>query len=483
MGRNRRRHASIASFSSSSLSATTPGQGNEQKQSSVENTNSTLTSLQASTIADVERTFALPSPFPDEGFMINEVEHMVDFNTEVVDDQPSSRLTQTAFNPGDLFTIDIVGPVISTLVCILFLLFTLYQANGVADNYETMDLSHKLVELQKISWFPTGGTFLEAQLTVGLVMAFSAFAQALTGFGFAVVAVGALSSMPWLLHSELYDVITPVAATLGALVGFILLIPYAFATGEKTEESPGLEWKEILPLLIPCTVLTPLGIQLNSMVDPAVGTRVLAGLILGFVGYKLLPMIQDFASGDQEDEGKQHDEMVASLSSATAVSSPLTATALASELEVVAGVNELENDDSQAIASALVAELEPTPWLQSRASAILFGSLAGISGGAFDVQGPPLCVYGDAKGWSPAQFRNNILTVVALNSALVVGIDYYQGLLGDFYYSYFCITSLPGVLVGVIIGQYASSRIDPVLFKNLVLIMCLGLGLQLLTVG
>ena len=43
---------------------------------------------------------------------------------------------------------------------------------------------------------------------------------------------------------------------------------------------------------------------------------------------------------------------------------------------------------------------------------ILFGSLAGISGGAFDVQGPPLCVYGDAKGWSQAQFRNNILTVV-----------------------------------------------------------------------
>jgi len=66
---------------------------------------------------------------------------------------------------------------------------------------------------------------------------------------------------------------------------------------------------------------------------------------------------------------------------------------------------------------------------------------------------------------------------------LVVGIDYYQGLLGDFYYSYFCITSLPGVLVGLTLGQYASSRIDPVLFKNLVLIMCLGLGLQLLTVG
>jgi len=396
----------------------------------------------------------LPSPSSD-GFIIDtvdQIEHLVD-GTDVVDENPSSLLSVSTLNPmSGLFTIDIIGPFVSTAVCVLFLLFTLYQANGVADNYENMDLSHKITELSKISWFPTGGTFLEAQLTVGLVMAFSAFAQALTGFGFAVVAVGALSSMPWLLHSELYDVITPVAATLGALVGFILLIPYAFASGPKTDESPGLEWNEILPLLIPCTVLTPLGIQLNSMVDPAVGTRVLAGLILGFVAYKLVPMAQEFIAANNNNDDAID---VGSLSSASEL-----------ELEVVD------------------ANAEPeTPWLQSRSAAIVFGSLAGISGGAFDVQGPPLCVYGDAKGWSPAQFRNNVLTVVALNSALVVGIDYYQGLLHDFYYSYFCITSLPGVLLGVIIGQYASERIDPVLFKNLVLIMCLGLGLQLLTVS
>ena len=104
-------------------------------------------------------------------------------------------------------------------------------------------------------------------------------------------------------------------------------------------------------------------------------------------------------------------------------------------------------------------------------------------GGAFDVQGPPLCVYGDAKGWSPAKFRNTVLAVVCLNSALVVALDYFDGTLGDFYYSYFCLTSLPGVLMGVVAGQYASKRIDPVLFKNLVLVMCLGLGIQLLRVS
>jgi len=265
-----------------------------------------------------------------------------------------------------------------------------------------------------------------------------------------------MSSMPWLLHSELYDVITPVAATLGALVGFILLIPYAFAEGPATEEEPGLDWGEILPLLIPCTILTPVGIQLNSMVDPVLGTRILAGLIMGFVAYKLVPIVQEaLGSDDDNDE------------SGVVID--------------VTGGSPVVTTDAALLLSA--DDTEEVPFLQSRTAAILFGSAAGIFGGAFDVQGPPLCVYGDAKGWSPAKFRNIILAVVCLNSALVVAIDYFEGALGDFYYSYFCLTSLPGVLLGVVAGQWASERIDPVLFKNLVLVMCLGLGIQLLRVS
>ncbi len=341
-----------------------------------------------------------------------------------------------------LISADVLGPLFSVIFVISFLFFTLLNSGGISDTFLSMNLEAKLNVLSKISWFP--GTVQESQVVVGLVMAFSAFAQALTGFGFAVVAVGALSSMSWLLHSELYEVITPVAATLGALVGFILLIPYAFAEGPPTEDEPGLDWSEILPLLIPCTILTPLGVQLNSMVDPILATRVLAALIMGFVGYKLVPTIQEsFGNGDGSGEEIQ---------------------------QPVEGLVVSQEEDG-------------SDFLQSRAGAILLGSAAGIFGGAFDVQGPPLCVYGDAKGWSPAKFRNTVLAVVCLNSAFVVAIDFFEGALGDFYYSYFCLTSLPGVLLGIVAGQYASKRIDPVLFKNIVLVMCLGLGIQLLGVS
>lgn len=328
-----------------------------------------------------------------------------------------------------------LGPALSVALTLFFLFHTLLTGDGISDAFATMDFHAKFDVLTRISWFP--GTFREAQVIVGLVMAVAAFAQALSGFGFGVLAIGAMSSMPWLLHSELYEVMTPVTATLGALVGFILLIPYAVAEGPATEDEPGLDWDEIAALLVPCTVLTPLGIKLGGVVDPVLGTRVLAVLIMGFVAYKLVPMVQE-ALGSADDPAV---------------------------LEASAELKEGDN------------------FLQTRTAAILLGSAAGVFGGAFDIQGPPLCVYGDAKGWSPAQFRNNILAVVCLNSAFVVAVDYFQGILGSFYYSYFCLTSLPGVLLGLVAGQYASERIDPVLFKNLVLLMCLGLGIQLLQVS
>ena len=118
---------------------------------------------------------------------------------------------------------------------VVFLLFHLRYSNNISDTFLDLELPQKIDVLSRTSWIP--GASGDAQLVVASVMAVSAFAQALTGFGFAVISVGALSSMPWLLHSELYEVITPVAATLGALVGAILLLPNV----------RNLAWREILP--------------------------------------------------------------------------------------------------------------------------------------------------------------------------------------------------------------------------------------------
>jgi len=350
----------------------------------------------------------------------------------------------------------VVGALVTCVATLCFLMYVLLQSNLFSDSYYTMTLAEKLDILRRISWFPgvntSGGLEMqEAQVLVALVMGLSAFAQALTGFGFAVVSVGALSSMPWLLHSELYDVITPVAATLGAVVGFILLLPSA----------RNLAWREILPLLVPCTVLTPVGVSLSSAVDPIVATKILAALILSFVAYQLYGQVSAMLSGGDDD------------------APPTAADALTTDAVAADALAAIAPATNAPAADAATAEAA-APALPA---AIAFGSLAGIFGGAFDIQGPPLVVYGNLREWSPQKFRDNVLAVVALNSLFVVAIDFLQETyLFNFYYSYFCLTSLPVVLLGVAAGQFASKRIDPAGFKRVVLLMCLGLGVQLLTV-
>lgn len=316
---------------------------------------------------------------------------------------------------------------------VVFLLFHLRYSNNISDTFLDLELPQKIDVLSRTSWIP--GASGDAQLVVASVMAVSAFAQALTGFGFAVISVGALSSMPWLLHSELYEVITPVAATLGALVGAILLLPNV----------RNLAWREILPLLIPCCLLTPVGIAAQHLVSPQVATKVLSVLILAFVAYETWLMSASAPQAEEEEPAPSQ--------------------------------RELEADAADA------ADVQPAEERGPPLTAVAFGSLAGLFGGAFDVQGPPLVLYGNSKGWNPRMFRDNILTVVAVNSALIILLKQLQGAeggLADFYYSYFCLTSLPGVLVGVACGQYVADRIDKGVFQFVVLGMCLCLGVNLL---
>eukprot|EP00966_Prymnesium_polylepis_P029071 674311-Prymnesium_polylepis.2 len=68
-----------------------------------------------------------------------------------------------------------------------------------------MPLSEQLSTLETVRWLPwlpaagpDGAN--SAELLFAVVMAASAFAQALTGFGFAIVAVGCLSGS--LLHTD-----------------------------------------------------------------------------------------------------------------------------------------------------------------------------------------------------------------------------------------------------------------------------------------
>lgn len=113
---------------------------------------------------------------------------------------------------------------------------------------------------------------------VSLGMGISAFIQALTGFGFAIVSVAALTQVPWIAHSSVFNAVQPVAATLGALTGWILILP----------EFKRVDWKAVSVLLAASTMTTPIGAVMLEYFKPEAVIRGLGALISGFVLYSAL---------------------------------------------------------------------------------------------------------------------------------------------------------------------------------------------------
>lgn len=108
--------------------------------------------------------------------------------------------------------------------------------------------------------------------------------------------------------------------------------------------------------------------------------------------------------------------------------------------------------------------------------------MAGALGGAFDITGPPLVVHGEEAGWesSNGEFRRNVLAIVSVNSTLVVLWDFFAGRLNDFYYMDFLVYALPTTVVGIVAGKWLSERMQPEMFKKVVLGTCLVMGVKLL---
>lgn len=212
--------------------------------------------------------------------------------------------------------------------------------------------------------------------------------------------------MEWIAHSSIFNDLQPVAAVLGGVVGWSLVLP----------EINKVNWRELAPLLIASTIATPIGAVLFESIDPSLALRGLGALIFGFVVYSL-----------------------------TGVKVPRI--------------------------------------LGGKPGALFLGAVAGAFGGAFDIAGPPLVVHAQAAEWAPenGDFKRNILAVVSVNSLLVVGWDIISGRAADYYVLDFVLYSLPLVIVGIAAGKWLGNRLDAAAFKNIVLLVCLTMGVRLLT--
>lgn len=88
----------------------------------------------------------------------------------------------------------------------------------------------------------------------------------------------------------------------------------------------------------------------------------------------------------------------------------------------------------------------------------VFGFAAGVLGGAYGMNGPPLAIYGAMRRWSPAQFRATLQGYFLLASLAGLAGYWSAGLWTPALNRYFLL-SLPAVLIAVPLGRAANRRL------------------------
>ena len=129
---------------------------------------------------------------------------------------------------------------------------------------------------------------------------------------------------------------------------------------------------------------------------------------------------------------------------------------------------------------ALYALLSPRlPRLEHPAWAYGFGFIAGVLGGAYNTSGPPVVIFGNCQRWPPSEFKGNLQGFFLVNDLLVIaGHALSQNLTPLVLRDYLIV--LPALIVGLFIGGRLDRRLDPALFRKVVLVLLVVMGLRLL---
>ena len=136
-----------------------------------------LTTLSAS----IDHDGRTCSPFASTA---NDDEGVTSLLTEpAIDEEFLASISEEA--PVSMTIVDEILPTLAVLAVVLGWLFWSLLRSDLVDSMDTMPLDQRLAVLRTVSWFPSSGSggINNAEVIFTLVMAASAFAQALTGFG------------------------------------------------------------------------------------------------------------------------------------------------------------------------------------------------------------------------------------------------------------------------------------------------------------
>jgi uncharacterized membrane protein YfcA len=109
----------------------------------------------------------------------------------------------------------------------------------------------------------------------------------------------------------------------------------------------------------------------------------------------------------------------------------------------------------------------------------LFGFQAGVLGGAYGMNGPPLAIYGSLRRWQPEHFRATLQAYFLPAGVAGMGGYWLAGLWTPTV-NHFYLASLPGVVLAVIAGRTINARLQPHRFNSYIYVGLTVIGAVLL---
>jgi hypothetical protein len=107
------------------------------------------------------------------------------------------------------------------------------------------------------------------------------------------------------------------------------------------------------------------------------------------------------------------------------------------------------------------------------------GFIAGLLGGAYNTSGPPVIIYANSRGWSPHEFKANLQSFFLLIDGVTITSHALNGNLTPFVWQNYLLI-LPAVAIGMIAGLFLDRFLNPALFRKIVLLMLIVLGLRMI---
>lgn len=111
---------------------------------------------------------------------------------------------------------------------------------------------------------------------------------------------------------------------------------------------------------------------------------------------------------------------------------------------------------------------------------IFAGFIAGILGGAYNANGPPVIIYTSLFEKEKMSFRSILQIFFVINGFIIICAHYLSGLITSEVWK-LSLYGIPGLVLGSVVGIWLDKYITPRLFRNLVIIGILSLGLVLIS--